>query len=57
MLITYTLAGVNCMLYTGFVQFLENLESPEKMPLVMKSSGNLFNSTKNMKCMEGNKKN
>ena len=33
------------------------LESPGKSPLVLESSGNLLNSTKNMKCMEGSKKN
>ena len=33
------------------------LESPGKRPLVLKSSGNLFNSIKNMKCMEGSKEN
>ena len=38
------------------------LESPgrkvlEKEPLVLESSGNLLNSTKNMKCMEGSKEN
>ena len=54
------------MLYTGFVQVLENLESPEillwyfpglespgKRQLVLESSRNLLNPTKNMKCMEG----
>ena len=54
------------MLSTGFVRVLENLESPGillwhfpglespgKRPLVLESSGNLLNSTKNMKCMEG----
>ena len=57
-------------LKTGFVQVLENLESPGillwhfpglespgKRPLVLESSGNLLNSTKNMKCMEGSKEN
>ena len=29
----------------------------EKKPLVLESSGNLLNSTKNMKCMEGSKEN
>ena len=55
---------------TGFVRVLENLESPGillwhfpglespgKKPLVLESSGNLLNSTKNMKCMEGSKEN
>ena len=28
-----------------------------KRPVVLKSSGNLLNSTKNMKCMEGSKEN
>ena len=32
-------------------------ESPGKKPLVLESSGNLLNSTKNMKCMEGSKEN
>ena len=31
--------------------------SPGKRSLVQESSGNLFNSTKNMKCMEGSKEN
>ena len=57
-------------LISGFVRVLENLESPGillwhfpglespgKMPLVLESSGNLLNSTKNMKCMEGSKEN
>ena len=56
-------------MYTGFVRVLENLkspgillwhfpelESPEKRPLVLESPGNLLNSTKNMKCIEGSKK-
>ena len=55
---------------TGFVRVLENLESPGiwlwhfpglespgKKPLVLESPGNLLNSTKNMKCMEGTKEN
>ena len=55
---------------TGFVRVLENLESPGillwhfpglespgKRPLVLESSGNLLNSTKNMKCMEGGEEN
>ena len=33
------------------------LESPGKRPLVLESSGDLLNSTKNMKCMEGTKEN
>ena len=33
------------------------LESPEKRPLVLESSGNLLNSAKNTKCMEGSKEN
>ena len=54
----------------GFVRVLENLEShgillwhfpglesPGKRPLVLESSGNLLNSTKNMKCMEGSREN
>ena len=57
-------------LLTGFVRVLENLESPGillwhfpglespgKRPLVLESSGNLLNSTKNMKCIEGSKEN
>ena len=57
-------------LKTGFVRVLENLESPGillwhfpglespgKRPLVLESSGNLLNSTKNMKCMEGGEEN
>ena len=44
-------------LSTGFVGILENLESPGKRPLVLESSGNLLNSTKNMKCMEDSKEN
>ena len=32
-------------------------ESPGKKSLVLESSGNLLNSTKNMKCMEGIKEN
>ena len=53
---------------SGFVRVLENLESPGillwpfpgleipgKRPLVLESSGNLLNSTKNVKCMEGSK--
>ena len=56
--------------YTGFVRVLENLESPGillwyfpglespgKIPLVLENSGNLLNSTKNMKRMEGSKEN
>ena len=56
--------------HAGYVRVLENLESPGillwhfpglespgKMPLVLESSGNLLNSTKNMKCMEGSKEN
>ena len=56
-------------MYTGFVRVLENLkspgillwhfpglESPGKRPLVLESPGNLLNSTKNMKCIEGSKK-
>ena len=52
---------------TGFVRVLESpgillwhfpgLESPGKRPLVLESPGNLLNSAKNMKCMEGNKEN
>ena len=55
---------------TGFVRVLENLESPGillwhfpglespgKRPLVLESSGNLLNSTKDMKCLEGSKEN
>ena len=55
---------------TGFVRVLENLESPGillwhflglqspgKRPPVLESSGNLLNSTKNMKCMEGSREN
>ena len=33
------------------------LESPGKWPLILESSGNLLNSTKNIKCMEGCKEN
>ena len=56
--------------FSGFVRVLENLESPGiwlwhfsglespgKKPLVLESPGNLLNSTKNMKCMEGSKEN
>ena len=56
--------------FTGFVQVLENLESPGillwhfpglespgKKPLVLETPGNLLNSTKNMKCMEGSNEN
>jgi len=32
--------------YTGFIQVLENLESPGKGLLVLESSGNLLNSSK-----------
>ena len=55
---------------TGFVRVLENLESPGLLlwhfpglespgqrPLVLESSGNLLNLTKNMKCVEGSKEN
>ena len=55
---------------TGFVQVLENLESPGillwhfpglenpgKRLLVVESSGNLLNSTKHIKCMEDSKEN
>ena len=55
---------------TGFVRVLDDLESPGillwhfpglaspgKRPLVLESCGNLLNSTKNMKCMEGSKEN
>ena len=58
------------MLTSGFVRVLENLEgpgillwhfpgleSPGKMSLVPESSGNLPNSTRNMKCTEGSKEN
>ena len=54
----------------GFVRVLENLESPGillwhfpglespgKRPLVLESSGNLLNSIKNMKFMEGSREN
>ena len=56
-------------LFAGFVRVLENLESqwnfihfpglesPGKRLLVLESSGNLLNSTENMKCMEGSKGN
>ena len=57
-------------LVTGFVRVLEylespgilflhfsGLESPGKRPLVLESSGNLLNSPKNVKCMEGDKEN
>ena len=65
-------SNIHCLslFYTGFVRVLENLESPgillwhfsglespEKRPLLLESSGNLLNSTKNMKCMEGSKEN
>ena len=56
--------------YTGFVRVLENLESPGillwhfpglespgKRLLVLESSGNLLNSAKSMKRMEGSKGN
>ena len=56
--------------YSGFVRVLENLESPGilfwhfpglespgKRPLVLESFGNLFNSKKHTKCMEGSKEN
>ena len=33
------------------------LESPGQRLLVLESSGNLLNSTKNMKCIEGGKEN
>ena len=33
------------------------LESPGKKPLVLESSGNLLNSARNMKCLEGSKEN
>ena len=59
-----------CILSSGFVRFLENLESPGillwyfpglespgKRPLFLDSFGNLLNSTKNMKCLEGSKEN
>ena len=55
---------------TGSVRVLENLESPGillwhfpglespgKRSLVLESSGNLLNSAKNTKCMEGSKEN
>ena len=32
-------------------------DCPEKRPLVLESSGNLLNSTKNVKCTEGSKEN
>ena len=32
-------------------------ERPGKKPLVLESSGNLLNSTENMKCMEGSEEN
>ena len=56
------------ILISGFILVLENLESPGillwhfpglespgKRELVLESSGNLLNSAKNMKCMEGSK--
>ena len=59
-----------CLLFTGFVQVLENLEStgillwyfpglesPGKRSLVLESSGNLLNSAKNIKCRKGSKEN
>ena len=64
--------GLNtlCDQISGFVRVLENLESPGillwhfpglespgKWPLVLESAGNLLNSTKNMKCLEGIKEN
>ena len=68
-MLTHTLLkGLN--LLTGFIRVLENLESPgillwhfpglespQKRPLVLESSGNLLNSTKNMKCRKGSKEN
>ena len=33
------------------------LESPAKRSVFLESSGNLYNSAKNMKCMEGSKEN
>ena len=51
------------MLYSGFVRVLENPESPGILLWhfqdwkVLESSGNLLNSAKNMKCMEGSKEN
>ena len=59
------------MLYTGFVEILENLkspgillwhfpglENPGRMLLVLESSGNLLNSCKkDMKCMVDSKEN
>ena len=61
---------INEWVLTGFVRVLENLESPGilswyfpglessgKMPPVLESSGDLLNSTKIMKCMEGSKEN
>ena len=58
------------LISAGFVRVLQNLESPGillwhfpgleslgKRPLVLESSGNLLNSTKNMKCMEGSREN
>ena len=55
---------------TGFVRVLKNLESPGillwhfpglespgKRTLVLESAGNLLNSTKYMKCIEGSKEN
>ena len=35
-----------CILNSGFVWVLENLESPGKRLLVLESSGNLFDSSK-----------
>ena len=41
----------------NFIMVFSRTESPGKMPLVLECSGNLPNSTKNMKCMEGCKEN
>ena len=42
---------------SGFVRVLENLGSPGKRPLVLKSYRNLLTSAKIMKCMEDSKEN
>ena len=41
----------------NFIMAFSKTRKSCKRPLVLESSGNLLNSTKNMKCMEGSKEN
>ena len=66
----YVMSAEKLSLQAGFVQVLENLESPGilfwhflglespgERSLVLESHGNLLNLAKNLKCMVGSKEN